>query len=60
MNLDELRARVEGGEIDTVLLGMTDMQGRLQGKRLNARHSSTRWSTTAPRAATICLRSTWR
>ncbi len=38
MNLDELRARVDAGEIDTVLLGMTDMQGRLQGKRLNARH----------------------
>lgn len=38
MNLDELRARVDGGEIDTVLLGLTDMQGRLQGKRLTARH----------------------
>jgi len=38
MHLDELRARVDGGEIDTVLLGLTDMQGRLQGKRLTARH----------------------
>src|SRR5664280_3180734 len=38
MNLDELRARVDAGEIDTVLLGLTDMQGRLQGKRLTARH----------------------
>ena len=38
MNLDELRARVEAGEIDTVLLAICDMQGRLQGKRLTARH----------------------
>jgi glutamine synthetase len=35
MNLDELRSEVEGGAIDTVLLAFTDMQGRLQGKRLN-------------------------
>jgi glutamine synthetase len=38
MNLDELRARVESGQIDTVLLALTDMQGRLQGKRFTARH----------------------
>jgi glutamine synthetase len=38
MKLDELRGRVESGEIDTVLLALTDMQGRLQGKRLTARH----------------------
>jgi glutamine synthetase len=38
MNLDELRTRVDAGDIDTVLLGLTDMQGRLQGKRLTARH----------------------
>ena len=38
MNLDELRARTESGEIDTVLLALTDMQGRLQGKRFTARH----------------------
>jgi glutamine synthetase len=36
--IDELTARVKSGEIDTVLLAMTDMQGRLQGKRLTARH----------------------
>ena len=29
---------VGAGEIDTVLLALTDMQGRLQGKRLTARH----------------------
>ncbi|MDQ2895457.1 MAG: glutamine synthetase family protein [Actinomycetota bacterium] len=38
MNLDELRTQVDAGEIDTVVLGLTDMQGRLQGKRLTARH----------------------
>jgi glutamine synthetase len=38
MNLDELRAEVDTGSIDTVLLALTDMQGRLQGKRLTARH----------------------
>jgi glutamine synthetase len=38
MNLEELRAQVHSGEIDTVLLALTDMQGRLQGKRLTARH----------------------
>ena len=36
MTLDELRDLVAKGEIDTVVLAMTDMQGRLQGKRLDA------------------------
>ena len=38
LSLDQLQAQVRGSEIDTVLLAMTDMQGRLQGKRLTARH----------------------
>ncbi|HUA12489.1 MAG TPA: glutamine synthetase family protein [Solirubrobacteraceae bacterium] len=38
MTLEELRRAVEAGEIDTVLLALTDMQGRLQGKRLTASH----------------------
>jgi glutamine synthetase len=38
MTLDELRRAVEAGTVDTVLLAMTDMQGRLQGKRMVARH----------------------
>jgi glutamine synthetase len=38
MTLEELKARVESGTIDTVLLALTDMQGRLQGKRLTAGH----------------------
>ncbi|MGY4102779.1 glutamine synthetase family protein [Nocardia sp. R16R-3T] len=37
LELAQLRAHVEAGEIDTVLVAMTDMQGRLQGKRCAAR-----------------------
>ncbi|HEU4658697.1 MAG TPA: glutamine synthetase family protein [Capillimicrobium sp.] len=38
MTLEELRAAVDRGTVDTVLLAITDMQGRLQGKRLTAQH----------------------
>ncbi len=38
MNLDELRSSVEHDAIDTVVLAIPDMQGRLMGKRLTARH----------------------
>ena len=38
MTLEELREQVERGAVDTVLLAITDMQGRLQGKRLTATH----------------------
>jgi len=38
MTLEELQAEVDKGAVDTVLLALTDMQGRLQGKRLTARH----------------------
>lgn len=38
MTLEELEGAVESGAIDTVLLAITDMQGRLQGKRLTATH----------------------
>jgi glutamine synthetase len=36
LSLDELRRLTATGEIDTVILALTDMQGRLQGKRLSA------------------------
>src|SRR5215471_5660072 len=36
LSLDELRQLVADDEIDTVILALTDMQGRLQGKRLSA------------------------
>ena len=35
---DALRSEFEAGSIDPALLAMTDMQGRLQGKRLTATH----------------------
>jgi glutamine synthetase len=37
MDLEELDVRVGNGSIDTVVLALTDMQGRLQGKRLHGR-----------------------
>ena len=36
LTLDELRDLVAAGTIDTVVLALTDMQGRLQGKRMAA------------------------
>ncbi|HZP54783.1 glutamine synthetase family protein [Actinocrinis sp.] len=36
LTLDELRALAAAGTVDTVELSLTDMQGRLQGKRLSA------------------------
>ncbi|RZU49711.1 glutamine synthetase [Krasilnikovia cinnamomea] len=38
MDLEELRVGVDNGSVDTVLLALVDMQGRLQGKRLHARY----------------------
>ncbi|MEU4131601.1 glutamine synthetase family protein [Streptomyces wuyuanensis] len=37
LTVEELRALVASGEIDTVVLAFPDMQGRLQGKRFAAR-----------------------
>src|SRR5579859_1579490 len=36
LSLEQLRVLVAEGTIDTVVLAFTDMQGRLQGKRLSA------------------------
>src|ERR1700759_2645692 len=38
LTLEELTDEVERGLADTVLLALTDSQGRLQGKRLTASH----------------------
>ncbi len=38
MTLDELKTEIDAGRIDTVVLAMADMQGRLMGKRLTAKH----------------------
>ena len=36
LTVEELRIGVESGSIDTVVLAIVDMQGRLRGKRLHA------------------------
>ena len=38
MTLERLRTGYGTGEVDTVILAFTDMQGRLQGKRLSAEY----------------------
>jgi glutamine synthetase len=38
LSIDELRTGVSAGDIDTVVVAITDMQGRLQGKRIDADH----------------------
>jgi glutamine synthetase len=38
VTLDELRKAADDGTVDTVLLVIADMEGRLQGKRLTAAH----------------------
>ena len=36
LDLEHLKQLISGGEVDTVVIAFTDMQGRLQGKRLHA------------------------
>jgi glutamine synthetase len=38
MTLEELRSAAKEGTVDTVLLCISDMEGRLQGKRMTAQH----------------------
>jgi glutamine synthetase len=38
LTMDELVARIRRGDVDTVVVAFTDMQGRLQGKRLHGRY----------------------
>ncbi|BFV60839.1 glutamine synthetase family protein [Kitasatospora sp. CMC57] len=38
LTLDRLRELIADGAVDTVVLALTDMQGRLQGKRIAAGH----------------------
>ena len=38
LRLAALLERIDAGEIDTVVVAITDMQGRLQGKRLHAQY----------------------
>ena len=38
LSLEDLRLDVAAGRVDTVVVAITDMQGRLQGKRLHAQY----------------------
>jgi glutamine synthetase len=38
LTIEQLRAEIESGAIDTVITAITDMQGRLQGKRNHAHY----------------------
>jgi glutamine synthetase len=38
LTVEQLRSRVSNNQVDTVVIAFTDMQGRLQGKRLHARY----------------------
>ncbi|MBV8824758.1 MAG: glutamine synthetase, partial [Hyphomicrobiales bacterium] len=38
LDFDELKRAVKAGTIDTVVVAMPDMQGRLVGKRFHAQH----------------------
>lgn len=38
LTMEQLVQRIDAGEIDTVVVAFTDMQGRLQGKRLHGRY----------------------
>ena len=37
LTVDELRQDIDSGRVDTVVVAFTDMQGRLQGKRIHGR-----------------------
>src|SRR5579863_7780330 len=51
LTLDQLTDLVASGQIDTVIIGITDMQGRLQGKRCSARYFL---EEVVPNAAEAC------
>ena len=51
ITLDELRNLAKAGTVDTVLVAMTDMQGRLQGKRCHVRYFL---DEVVPHAAEAC------
>src|SRR2546423_6691693 len=51
LTVEQLRTLVDDGQIDTVLVALTDMQGRLQGKRCAARYFL---DEVVPHAAEAC------
>ncbi len=38
LTIEQLRVQISEGEVDTVIVAFTDMQGRLQGKRLHGQY----------------------
>jgi glutamine synthetase len=38
LTVEQLRSDIEAGDVDTVIVAFTDMQGRLQGKRLHGHY----------------------
>ena len=38
LSIEELTAAIQSGAIDTVVVAMTDMQGRLTGKRIQGQY----------------------
>jgi len=51
LTVEQLRTQVDDGQVDTVLVAITDMQGRLQGKRCAARYFL---DEVVPHAAEAC------
>jgi glutamine synthetase len=51
LNLDRLKVLIDQGDVDTVVVAITDMQGRLQGKRCSARYFL---EEVVPNAAEAC------
>jgi glutamine synthetase len=54
---DELLRLIKADEVDTVILAITDMQGRLQGKRLDARFFADELATGAVEGCSYLLAS---
>ena len=58
LSVHDLKRRISEGEIDTVVVAFTDMQGRLQGKRMHAAYFVDHVLEHGTRAATTCSAST--
>ena len=59
--LEVLRKQMRSGEVDTLIVAFTDMQGRLMGKRASAAaFLDGAASTTARTSARTCSARTWR
>ncbi|SOE15056.1 hypothetical protein SAMN06272775_5985 [Streptomyces sp. 2323.1] len=55
VTLDQLREHVAAGRVDTVLLAVPDLHGRLKGKRYGAQHFLDRLATgSTPRHRSRC------